>query len=331
MKYNLSYAKIIFYLLGSLASNIIPLKWLINLSGVHYILPFYHTVADVAPPHIKHLYPVRSRQRFNEDLEFFLKHFEPVIPEQWLEKLRSDGTRPKPHFLVSFDDGFATFKTDAFPIMKKYNLPAICFINTSFLDNKEIFYRCKASYLKERLTPLRKQNLNKIRIKELDNIDYLHRHELERVASENQIDMTAYFSKAKIYLSTDDVIELKNQGIYFGGHSKDHPLYQNLSLEEQLKQTLESVEEMASKTGCNLKLFSFPFTDDGVSLSFFERISSVVDLSFGTAGIKIDEVKFNLQRIPMEVGNYSAAAIVYGEYLYFLVKKLFGRHIIRRK
>lgn len=330
MKYNLSFAKIIFYLLGGLASNIIPLKWLINLSGIHYILPFYHTLADVAPPHIKHLYPVRSRQRFSEDLEFFLKHFEPATPEQWIEKFRSDGTPKKPYFLVSFDDGFASFKSEAFPILKKYCLTAICFINTSFLDNREIFYRCKASYLKERLIQLRKQNLNKIHIKELDNIDYSHRHELERFITEDQIDITAYFSKEKIYLSTEDVIELKNQGIYFGGHSKDHPLYRNLSLKEQLKQTLESVEEVASITGSNLKLFAFPFTDDGVNLLFFEQISSVVDLSFGTAGLKIDDVKFNFQRIPMEVGNYSAAAIVYGEYFYFLVKKLLGRHTIRR-
>lgn len=330
MKYNLSYAKIIFYLLGSLASNIIPLKWLINLSGIHYILPFYHTVADVAPPYIKHLYPVRSRQRFNEDLEFFLKHFEPATPEQWLEKLRGNSTWTKPYFIVSFDDGFASFKSEAFPILEKYSLTAICFINTSFLDSREIFYRCKASYLKERLMHLRKQNSNKIHIKDLDKIDYSHRHELERIAAENQIDITAYFSKEKIYLSTNDVIELKNKGIYFGGHSKDHPLYRNLSLKEQLKQTLESVKDVASITGSNLKLFAFPFTDDGVNFTFFEQISSVVNLSFGTAGLKIDDVKFNFQRIPMEVGNYSAAAIVYGEYLYFLVKKLFGKHTIRR-
>lgn len=50
-----------------------------------------------------------------------------------------------PYFHLTFDDGFRNIYTNGFPILKKYNIPAILFIPTSFIDAgmDEAKYYCK--------------------------------------------------------------------------------------------------------------------------------------------------------------------------------------------
>ncbi|MBP6260442.1 MAG: hypothetical protein KA370_02970, partial [Paludibacter sp.] len=57
-----------------------------------------------------------------------------------------------------------------------------------------------------------------------------------------------------------------------------------------------------------------------------------VDITFGTANLKLDSVKSNLQRIPMEIkGSASAASIIKNEYLFFILKMFISKHVIIRK
>jgi hypothetical protein len=56
----------------------------------------------------------------------------------------------------------------------------------------------------------------------------------------------------------------------------------------------------------------------------------MVDLTFGSAGLKQDEFNKNLQRIPMETDHFSAEDIIYGEYFYYLFKTLLNKNMIKR-
>lgn len=51
------------------------IKW----SGQGLVMPFYHCVSDDELIHIKHLYPIISTLRFNNDLDFFPKNYKPVV------------------------------------------------------------------------------------------------------------------------------------------------------------------------------------------------------------------------------------------------------------
>ena len=334
MENKLPLVKKLFYLLGALASRIIPLNWLRSITGIHYILPFYHAVSDTPPTHLKNLYPVRSVQQFEDDIKFFKKHFQPTTPQEFYTLFKNKRVLSSPVFLVSFDDGFISFKNQAVPVLQKYGITAVCFINSDFVNNNQIFYRCKASMIIEKLKSLKvKDPDNTLLSKDIENvyaIGYHDQHQLDNIAFRYNIDLVGYFSNESPYLSDKDIISLKKNGFYIGAHSKDHPLYKKISIEEQVHQTLHSLQIVDQISNNDLKLFSFPFTDDGVTKVFFERIKSYIHLSFGTAGMKIDSIDMHLQRIPMEVGNYSAAAIIYGEYLYYLLKLIAGRNIIKR-
>src|SRR5690606_39560979 len=94
--------------------------------------------------------------------------------------------------------------------------------------------------------------------------------------------------------------ELIAQGFTFGAHSLNHPLYEELSLDEQIHQTLASIEDIKNRFQLDYTVFSFPFTDFKVNKKFFSAIKNHVDLTFGSAGIKDDEIAFNLQRLRSE-------------------------------
>ena len=81
------------------------------------------------------------------------------------------------------------------------------------------------------------------------------------------------------------------------------------------------------------KLFAFPFTDDKVGLSFFNTVfnENSIDNSFGTAGIKDDSIEHNIQRIPIENYKMSAERIIKTEYLMYILKRIIGKHKIKRR
>ena len=79
---------------------------MIQLSGQHMFLPFYHGVkGEEALPHLQHLYPVRDIETFRKDLDYLLKYFKP-INLQTLKEITINGTKPNENFMhLSFDDG----------------------------------------------------------------------------------------------------------------------------------------------------------------------------------------------------------------------------------
>jgi peptidoglycan/xylan/chitin deacetylase (PgdA/CDA1 family) len=328
--------------------NIIPLKTFIGLSGQKTIFPFYHLISDEPVNHVKHLYKVRTTREFVRDLDFLLKEFEPVDPGEFLSGHNQGSGRKKPGFVLSFDDGLSQFYHIIAPILLQKGIPAIVFLNSGFIDNKDLFFRYKASILKESLlqVPANDKVLSTIkawtvergipfdsRYDFLFSFNYKNRHDLDQLAGILGIDFQDYLKTQKPYLETGQIKQLLKQGFRVGSHSTDHPKYMDISLEEQLWQTVESTDYITATFALDYKLFAFPFTDYGVSKIFFDTVFSaqrILDLSFGCAGMKNDECPRNIQRIPLEIGSFSAEEIIRGEYLYYLFKKTVNRNKIRR-
>lgn len=135
-------------------------------------------------------------------------------------------------------------------------------------------------------------------------------------------------------MSLQQLKNLSDQGFYIGAHSKDHQLFANLSMQDMLMQYRESMEFVRNEIGTGYGIFSFPFTDDGVSARFFEEIKGEgmppLDASFGAAGLKNDPLPFHYQRIPMEIGRIPACLLLRGEYLYYLAKGIVRKNEIKR-
>lgn len=326
---------------------LLPTRWLAAWSNQRFVVPVYHAVGDIPPDHIRHLYAIKTVRQFAADLDFLLKTYRPIGLAD-LENLLHRGIVPKTNtFLLTFDDGLREFHDHIAPLLLQKGIPAICFLNSDFIDNQGLFFRYKASLLidaferKKQLSQsapviqwLRQcapdqQNIQSA----LLSVSYQNQEVLDELATQAGVNFADYLAKQQPYLTSAQIVALKNQGFYFGAHSCDHPEYRFLSIEEQICQTKTSVERVCRRFDLPYRTFAFPFTDYGVSGAFFHSIyeqAPTVTVSFGCAGLKRDAFSQHIQRIPFETGDLNAKEILNNEYLYFLLKALAGKNKIHR-
>jgi peptidoglycan/xylan/chitin deacetylase (PgdA/CDA1 family) len=164
-------------------------------------------------------------------------------------------------------------------------------------------------------------------------IKYADREKLDVLAQESGCDFDQFLTQYQPYLQTEQVQQLIQNGFHFGAHSHDHPEYQYLPLTEQLQQTTRSVESISNTFGLGYRLFSFPFTDFGVTRAFFDfvlRDKKVADFTFGCAGLKKDVYPQHIQRIPMEQTRLDGASFLHKTLLFYLLKTPLGRNQLHR-
>ncbi|MBN1415606.1 MAG: polysaccharide deacetylase family protein [Bacteroidales bacterium] len=327
--------------------SILPLKSMISLTGQRLIMVVYHTVCDKAPVHIKHLYQPRSLSTFTDDMKFLLRYYEPIGLSRLKDRVLKNEKTTKNQFFVSFDDGLSEFYSCAAPLLKRLGIPATCFLNTAFIDNKDMFYRYKISVLIEEIQKHKDnpdfwkefhalkdsygipQGYYRTVLLNLDHTSISFIHEAAKLAG---LDFQEYLKTNKPYMTATQISELIQQGFTFGGHSIDHPGFKLLDDKEKIRQAVQSIREVSERFNLNYRTFAFPFTDHGISKAFFNALYAEypIDLSFGTAGLKQDIVRRNLQRIPIEEYGLSAEKRLKTDYFYYMLKGMTGKNIIKR-
>ena len=304
-------------------------NWLIkniNPSGKNLILPFYHAVSDEKCPHISNLYPVKKIQEFERELDFFQKNYEVINLDKLLNYVQNKTRPEKKSFFLSFDDGLKECYTVIAPILKERDIPAAFFINTGFVNNQDLFYRYKVSLLIE---ALKSSNYSeRISTNDLLKLTIHDTPKIDEIAKKLNVNFQEFLENEKPYMNWEEIKELYEQGFYIGAHSINHPYFYQISLEEQIRQTKESVNIVQEKLNLNYRIFSFPFTDFMVTTGFFNQIYTerICDVTFGTAGIKDDEFDNNLQRISMEKCTMDPATYIGKELFLYRLKKLMNKN-----
>jgi peptidoglycan/xylan/chitin deacetylase (PgdA/CDA1 family) len=326
---------------------LLPMRSAIALTGQRLILFVYHTVCDEVPDHIKHLYQPRSSKLFTEDLHFFLRYYEPIDLTRLKEITLSREKPRKNLFFISFDDGLSEFYTQAAPVLLKLGVPATCFLNTAFTGNRNLFYRFKISLLIEEIQKLKEKRdfwkkfhalTEKHAIPHgyyrsvLSALDHRSLPFIDEAANLVRLDFREYLKSKKPYLTGDQIRKLIQKGFTFGGHSIDHPNFALLPEEDRIRQAIESTRNVQEEFNLKDRIFAFPFTDHGIGKAFFNAVytDGQIELSFGSAGLKMDSEYRNLQRIPMEDFNLSAERRLKTDYWYYLAKSPIGRNKIHR-
>ena len=294
-------------------------------------LPFYHVVSDQALPCILN-YPYLNEKEFEQQLDFYLKYFKPVSLEYIYENPRPE----EKVFHLSFDDGLRSCAEIVAPLLLRKGIPATFFINSGFVDNKELFHRYKASLVltemllhpdAEAESLLLENNLTQ---GNLLKADFSQRSILDEAADLLELDFGTFLAEEKPYLSTAQIKDLSHKGFSIGGHSHKHPEFWKISEKKQFKHVRKSMNWLTENINQKVKAFSFPFTDDGVSRKLFQRIKdeNICDITFGTSGVKYDEINTHLQRYPVEqTGNLEEN--LKAEFLYFKLRKAMGKSCVK--
>lgn len=317
------------------------LKELILLSKQRVIVPFYHKVSDENATFEKHLYAARKTKDFKYDLNVFSKFYRPISLHKFIEISNNKKQIHQNYFHITFDDGLSNFYKIVAPILKERKIPATVFINTDFVDNKSLFFRYKASLLYQAYEQSSTKEKHKFYdffqqkggVKEtLLSVNFTNKNILDDLAESIGYDFNEFLEKEKPYLTSKQIEDLMDMGFTIGAHSKDHPLYKDISLTAQLNQTKESIHFLTKKFNLDYKAFSFPFTDLDVEMEFFKRIkeNDVFDFSFGSSGIKQDHIENNFQRTFFEIGTQKADYYLLKEYSKFMLKTLLRKNFMPR-
>jgi peptidoglycan/xylan/chitin deacetylase (PgdA/CDA1 family) len=313
-----------------------------RLAGKKVIYPFYHHIITPEKDQLtRHIYRTKNEAEFRKDLSYFKKNFKSIS----LNELQEPKTNEL-CFLLSFDDGLSNFYHVVAPILIEENIRAVNFINTDFVGNRALFFRYKMNLLIEKFQQNTLSSEQKINIQNILGLKLIsiqtvtsalnevkdHKNPImDELCEILNIDVKAFLKSEQPYLTHEQIRLLRQKGFTFGAHSKSHPYYSELALEEQIYQTQESLNYLQKEFDIQAPAFAFPFSDDGVSQKFFQEFPNMI--SFGTAGIKDEELGIeNIQRIPMEHQSvFSAETIVKGELIFYVLKRLLGKHKIVRK
>lgn len=334
-----------FRLLSGVA-DAMPLEWMRSLTRQRLVMPVYHLVTDSAVDHVRHLYPVRSVRGFEADLDFLLRHFTPVSLPQVIAFAKEGRPLPRNAFFLSFDDGLREFHDVIAPMLLRKGVPAACFLNSAFIDNRALMFRYKVSLALSAIgaeaglaesaavrswAEGRGQSGHLLRL--LPGLRHGDDAALDELLPLLGVSVADFLSTQQPYLTSVQIKDLIAQGFHFGAHSMDHPEYRFLDVEEQLRQTIGSMDIIQRQFALSYRAFAFPFTDFGVSDAFFQRLFAdhgAPDVTFGCAGLKREPVARHFQRIPIEQEGLDAGRTIRTEYLYHLLKAPMGRHITRR-
>lgn len=311
------------------ASRFYNMKRLLKIKRPVF-LPFYHVVSNEKLPHILN-YNYRNTVQFEKELDFFLKYFTPVT----LKELDA-GEYPENAFHLSFDDGLRECFDVIAPVLLRKGVPATFFLNPGFIDNKTLFHKYKASVVLNRLNKLPAEKVSKITGSKLFSPNVflgttiLNEKFIDELAHKLEIDFNQFLTIQQPYLTTEQILKLNESGFSIGAHSFSHPEFWKIDTVQQTSEIGRSLDWLGSTIQPEIKSFAFPFTDSGVPKQVFESMYNQFgcDISFGTAGIKYDEIDKHFQRYPVEQpGDFLRN--LKGEFVYLALRSKIGKSIVR--
>ncbi len=321
-----------------------PLKLLQRIAGNRAVFINYHSIKGIDSDEIINRNVYRTIDEFVEDIKYLLKNFKSLSINEIIDNIKKGNKIDNDGFYLTFDDGLSVVYNYFVPLLKKYKLTASVFLNPDFVDNKDLHFQRKKNLLKNIVNDedlkSKDQDWKSIfsRVKIIDvefhdavnSIDYKKSEILNDLLFLFNIDYKEYLKKNKIYLTSDQIEEMIEDGFSFGGHSMNHPKYGELSEEEQQKQTIESINWVQNKFSLPYRIFAFPLRDQEISKNHFDKLDGKCEVSFGVNGICDDEVPFHIHRIDVESSGVKIAWVLKFEYLKFIVKRCLGKEVLKR-
>lgn len=301
------------------------------------LFPYAHIISDTVPLHVRHLHDVPSMTKFKSDLDFLCLRYRALQLSDLEGIAQCRDKRPARSFVLSFDDGMREIYDVIAPILREKGIPALFFLNSSTIDNKQLMWRHKVSLLIERSQRLPGQIPDALTVRagerlcaKLKALRFADEHILDDVARFFEVDFDEYLRTAKPYLTTDQVLELARDGFEFGAHSGTHPYFSELPVENQKDQISRSVQFIRA-LGLPCRYFAFPFNDNGVPASVFRYMTDLgLVLSFGTSEARVDSIGFSFQRFGLDDASFTLEHRLNQLSAKSLARRLCGREIIWR-
>lgn len=219
-------------------------------------------------------FPGISVERFREQIKWVHSNCTPIRCDEIVDAARFAGKIRSP-VVITFDDGYRDYHDVAYPILRKYKVPATVFLSTSFMDNGGLIWTEK---LYRALTITDKKSIT---LAFMGNRTFPLVHPLKRSLFLDEVKQTLksmldgdrLASLVEILqalgvphpeqdlprqmLSWDEV-RATMDGTCYGGHSHTHPIMSQLSA-EALEQEIQLCQNrLVAETSKIPTLFAYP-------------------------------------------------------------------------
>jgi peptidoglycan/xylan/chitin deacetylase (PgdA/CDA1 family) len=232
----------------------------------------YHRVYEAhgrghGDPHLWSATP----EAFAAQMAFIARHFAPVTAWQVADALAGAAALPRRAILVTFDDGYRDFM-NAWPILKRFGVPALVFVPTAFPGTSRRFWwdELYEMVAATRADVLRAPGLPAMGLRDA-RARWRAVRRLNRVvkglrAAERGAMMDALreqLGDAQApeagVLSWDELRGLAAEGLAIGAHTVTHPALPSLGAEE-LRAELEGAHaDLTRELGRFLPFFAYPY------------------------------------------------------------------------
>ncbi|GAB3100014.1 polysaccharide deacetylase family protein [Aestuariicella hydrocarbonica] len=235
-----------------------------------------------------------DKTQFDWQMQLLHKYFNPMPLSEALMLLR-ENTLPPRSVCVTFDDGYLNNLQVAYPILKRYQIPATVFVASEFSQGinmwndrvLDLFKYLPANNINlsavgEGMEPI--DDLKKRRhlaAKTLMKLKYLPVQErLERI--EKLYNNNGSITEQRRMMTPEEIKQLSDYGIEIGAHTHNHPILKELTLEQLNMEITQNRELLQQWTGKPVQGFAYPNGKPEVDFDE-ETVSRVKALNFDYA------------------------------------------------
>jgi len=238
-----------------------------KLKNKHILILAYHRVLNLDDRFkLDPTLVSASVSNFKKQMEYLSRNYNVISIDQFYSKI---GSPKKNSVIITFDDGYIDNYTNAYPILKKYNLPATIYLSTNAVDNKEILWWDKVSFM------IKNTKESSLILPGHVNYDLKNKgkalrriaRDLKELKEEKKLMLIADMEKIlkvkvkrakNLFLSWNQINEMKKNNISFGAHTVSHPILTNISSKKAEMEIVNSKKLIEKKIKSKVIHFSYP-------------------------------------------------------------------------
>ena len=216
---------------------------------------------------------------FENQIKFLKEKFGVISLKEYVETMNGGGKeRQRNPVILTIDDGYADNYQIAYPVLKKYSVPATIFITTDFVTKREWLWSDKLQYIlkstgKKKFVfgidgeekPFDVETFEGWHKTQLKIFNYCRRisedeknEAIRRLSFDLRVSVPKQTTDEFLPLTWDQIREMSGNGIDFGSHSCSHPIMSRLTRTQLVYEVLNSKREIEERTGKEVNTFCYP-------------------------------------------------------------------------
>ena len=234
-------------------------RWLnrnrLTILTYHSVLPSTRGIDDAEARNVV------DSETFAWQMQYLSKHFSCLKLEEAVELLRRKRPLPPNSVVVTFDDGFWNNLGYAFPILRRFGVPATVFVTTGYIGRgTELLWTERVGRLL-RAAKIPDETARRVRMR-LKAMSFRERdaaiEELENRYGGDEIRQAPLDLNRYTFLTWSQTKQLASGGITIGSHTVAHPIMSSLDDDQRRVEVMQSKQEIERHLGTPCKVFSYP-------------------------------------------------------------------------